>query len=347
MKEMILLNLSRFDGAAGASGGASAGAAEGTGNMGESAAAATQIEPGVKRGRRVAALDVERLRNPQPQSAEQNASQGATVPDGNAQNDVQNPPAEDKAKRWQGLINGEFAEEYRNSTSDIIRKRLAESDQRMTDMQTRLDSQSKTMNMLRTMLGVDEGADDDALYNTLANTTELWEEAAARNGMDTQDYMRMMQTEMAYRSEKARADALEEERTQREVNRQRQEQETRQFQDWMRQADNLKQTYPDFDLVNELKTNETFQRMLHVARLPVKDAYEFAHRGEIEQAKIDAVRQQMATNIANRNARPSENGTYQRSMSNSTVVKKNPRDMTKAERQALGKRAMLGEHVTF
>lgn len=80
---------------------------------------------------------------------------------------------------------------------------------------------------------------------------------------------------------------------------------------WLREGDELKQAFPQFDLRKELRESKLFSQML-LSGVPLKTAYETVHKDEIisnaMQFTADAVRKQVVSNIEAKGRRPVENG---------------------------------------
>ncbi len=85
---------------------------------------------------------------------------------------------------------------------------------------------------------------------------------------------------------------------------------------WVGQGEALKQTYPDFDLRNELKANKLFSRLV-LNGVSVKDAYEASHKDEILSGAMaytaKRVREQVVSDIEAKGRRPLENGVSSQS----------------------------------
>lgn len=80
---------------------------------------------------------------------------------------------------------------------------------------------------------------------------------------------------------------------------------------WLKEADELKEAMPDFDLRNEIRGNKLFSQML-LSGVPVKTAYETVHREEILSGAMaytaGKVREQVVKGIQAKGMRPMENG---------------------------------------
>ena len=171
--------------------------------------------------------------------------------------------------------------------------------------------------------------DDDANY----------EQRAIEQGMSVENLRRMDQADRVIAQQKA------------------QEQQTLEQQKFREhihnldvQGEELKKTFPSFDLLAELK-NPAFSRLTSPSvGLSVEDAFYTVHRKEIEDAKAKLITEQTAKQMANsiRSGanRPAENGTAAASPSVSTF---NYRNASKEQREDLKRRirtaAVRGEKI--
>lgn len=80
---------------------------------------------------------------------------------------------------------------------------------------------------------------------------------------------------------------------------------------WLKESDEIKEVYPDFDLRNELRTSKLFSQLI-LAGAPLKASYEIVHKDEIISGAMaytaDRVREQVVKNIETKGRRPLENG---------------------------------------
>ena len=138
-----------------------------------------------------------------------------------------------------------------------------------------------------------------------------------------------------------------------EEDRQRQQKADETYNDWIRQASELVGTadapgeYPDFDLKREVAENPRFIAMLR-AGVPVKDAYEVSHLGDIQArnaAKAAAeMEKRVMDNVRAKGMRPNENGTTSQP---GVIVKNDPSKFTKADRAEIARRVRRGERIVF
>lgn len=80
---------------------------------------------------------------------------------------------------------------------------------------------------------------------------------------------------------------------------------------WIEQSKELKESFPDFDLRNELRENKLFSQLL-IGGAPLRAAYEIVHKDEILSGAMaytaDKVREQVVKGIEAKGRRPVENG---------------------------------------
>ena len=95
-----------------------------------------------------------------------------------------------------------------------------------------------------------------------------------------------------------------------------------QVNSWVKQGEELKNSFPDFDLRKELGENKIFGKLL-MGGVPVKTAYETIHKDEILSGAMaytaDKVREQVVKGIEAKGRRPVENGVSSESAIVSSV----------------------------
>ena len=96
---------------------------------------------------------------------------------------------------------------------------------------------------------------------------------------------------------------------------------------------------PDFDLETEMQ-NPEFAKYVLAMGLSIEDAFYLVHKDEIIQEEI----QTALNRLAARRERISENGAGKNSPA---VVKKNPKDMSDKEIDAIIERVRNGEKISF
>ena len=117
---------------------------------------------------------------------------------------------------------------------------------------------------------------------------------------------------------------------------------------WMQQAEDAKRFYPGFDLQAELNAEGTKDRFVALLRsgVDVRTAYEVIHKDELiggaMQYAARVTEQKTVENIRARGNRPRENGG---GTAPAVIVKKDPKQFTKKDREEISRRVMRGERI--
>ena len=265
-----------------------------------------------------------------------NAGSGPDAAKGNA--DAANIPAageeptstkvtsntlEDRRKAFDALINGEYKNEFAERTQQIINRRFRETKQ----METQLSDQAEVMQLLAGKYGVDS-KDIKGLLSAINQDDAFFEDEAAKAGLSVKQYKEMRRLQ-------ADNQALQ---------RQVQAQET--YAQWMREAEQVKQLYPEFDLRQELQ-NDQFGRLLRVG-ISVQNAYQAIHNDELMQrgmmAASNSAAAAAAKTIQAQRGRPAENGA---NAGGAVNFKPDVHKLTAKERRELAQRAMRGETISL
>lgn len=225
------------------------------------------------------------------------------------------------------LINGDYKADFDKRINGIIRSRVK-------DLNSTIKSQGDILNIVAAKYGMD-ASDLNALRDKVSNDDAYYEDRAMEEGLTVDQYKRIAQAE-----DKARAYEAQIQQQQRDQAAQQQ------IAAWQAEADQLKQVFPDFDLQAEI-SNPTFAKLLQNG-VEMRSAYVAAHDAEIMQGAMQytaaEVRKATANDIAARGTRPRENASSsQASASLHTDVSK----LTRADREALSRRAAAGEIVTL
>ncbi len=174
------------------------------------------------------------------------------------------------------LINGKFKEQFTRKTQAIIDKRFKET----KNLEAYKNNVSPVVSGLMEKYGLKEGEE-----------SRLFELMNSKN-------------------EKENTTPIEENKSS-AVNTL-----ARNVKNWVNQGEALKETYPEFDLRNELKANKLFSRLV-LNGVSVKDAYETSHKDEILSGAMaytaQRVREQVVSAIEAKGRRPLENGVSSQS----------------------------------
>ena len=334
------LDLRMFEGDGGA-----AAAATGDGqNAGGSAAGASSqttadqavqvLEDGTRMDPRLA----ERMEKQRKRHNRGNAGAAASAMTGGEQAPQQaqaEPQQNEKTpdEEFDELIHGKYAAQYQQRFQSAISDRF----KNQADLQGQLDGLKPMLDALAKQHGIEAG-DYQALSNVILDDDSLYEDEAEAAGMTVEAYK-------SYQRLKQHADEMDA--------REQQAQEELGIQNHLRklamQGEQLKQTFPDFDLRKELNNND-FRRLTSPAvGLSVEDAYFLLHRNElmpqVMAAGVKTAQQRIAQSLQANGARPME-GAMQ---GNSTAadVHISPKNMTREQRQALKDRARMGEKIVL
>ena len=172
--------------------------------------------------------------------------------------------------------------------------------------------------------------DYDALAQAVSNDNAYYEDKALEMGVDLATAKKLDQEERATaRQQRQEAQTLEQQKIQQHIQKLEQ------------QGQELKKTFPNFDLRTELQ-NPAFARMTAPnVGLSVEDAYYAVHRKEIQTAAMQVTAQKTAQKISNSiqagQRRPTENGTSGQAPSVTTF---DYRAASPEQRAALKKRIM-------
>ena len=240
---------------------------------------------------------------------------------------------EERAKAFEELIKGEYAEEFNQRTQSIVNKRFKET----KNLEAQMEKLKPVLNALSAKYGE---SDHDKLIAAVQADKSFYQDAADAEGMTVEQYQ-----ERETLREKARAyDQMLSERNRLETERQA-------YAQWDAQSKELKKTYPGFDFAAECRneaTGHTFIKLLGQG-VPVEMAYKAIHADELLsgaiQTAVNTTRQRTMETIRAQGMRPDENG-----VGGSVAVqtkKKDPANMTKAERDEYVRRAARGERITF
>lgn len=236
----------------------------------------------------------------------------------------------EKNAAFEQLIRGDYKEQFDSRVQGIIDRRFKETQQ----LKSQVEGMKPLLALLAQKYGVDS-ADAGALTKAVEEDQSLWEEAASEQGLTVTQYREMQRL----RQENAQ---LVQRAKEQEAQRQAQQQQAQ----WVRDAEALKQAFPDFDFQLELQ-NPQFTQLL-LKGVPLEHAYKLIHMDELMtgamQATANAVSAQVADNIRARALRPGENGVGSGS---GLVVKEDVSKLTAKDRRDIARRAARGEIIRF
>lgn len=197
------------------------------------------------------------------------------------------------------------------------------------------DSLSSVADIFYERYGVTKG-DVEGLAKAANDDLTNFEAEAARRGMDADTWR-------TFRDKELKLEAYETEK--KETERKKAEQE--QIDVWMKEAEALKEEYPDFDLEAELG-NEEFAALFGTGKVSMKKAYLTAHFDEMMSNAMAYSAKQgeaMAISRVKNSARPLESGVAGNSPSVSSKL--DAKTLTKEERQKIAQEVMEGKRYSF
>ncbi len=297
------LNLHLFDGGAAASGGEGGTGTEGANGTGENTAVIY---------------------------GKQNAESGKGLPAAGEEGKKAEESREEKKKRYEELINGEFKEFDTERTQNIINRRFKE----MKSLEEANNKMSGVLSPLFEKYAVESG-NLDALTEAIDRDSAFWEEGAQEAGMSVEAYKehKKLMAENKQMKAKEAADKRNKEMQER-------------LRMWDEQAHECKGLYPDFDMDAECK-NPQFIGLLKRG-VPVTHAYRVLHFDDItsnERAAAASEREkQVVDNIKAKGQRPPENGLTSQT---GAIVKSDVHSLSKKDRAEIAKRVSRGEKIAF
>ena len=236
----------------------------------------------------------------------------------------------DRNAEFEKLIKGEYKDLFDAKMQDTIRKRLKSNEETVN----KYNSLTPTLERLAKKYGTDP-SDIEAINKAIDDDSSLWEEEALEHGMTVNQYKE-------FRQMKRENDTLKAAVAQRE----KQEQASAQYGEWMKQAETTKGVYSQFDMNTELK-NPKFVELLN-SNVDVKTAYEVIHMHEIipsaMQFAAQTTKQQVVNSVVSGSKRPSEGGMKSNS---AAVVKSDVSQLSRADREEIIRRVQRGEKISF
>lgn len=235
------------------------------------------------------------------------------------------------------LISGKYKKDFDNRVQGIIKKRFKDNKQ--------LEARAKEMDPVIELFGRKYGINTDnmtdeqrkQIIGKIMEDDSFYEDEAIRRGMDVDTLKTLQKTERENVE-------LRRFRDNTVANMENQ----RKFEQLHREAEELAEIYPGFDLDAEME-NPEFERLTWRAGVPLRTAYEVIHHNEILPAAMQYTAQRTAEQISNSiqsgASRPQEGGMSEQSASLSNG--KSPKDWTKEEREAIKNRVRSGERVVL
>lgn len=262
-------------------------------------------------------------------SGTEGVSADPTATQGVAQNAEQTDPTvkEDRASQY-AKFKADFKAEYDAEVQGLMKDRLKKSSKENAELNNKLKASSPIIEAMAKKYGVDAN-DYNAILDAFESDDSNLEEEAYKRDMSVEQLRQFKQIER----ENQKLREADEERRKQAI-----------FAQWDREAEELKGIYPSFDVATE-QENEQFMKLLG-AGVPMRTAYEVAHKDEIIRSAMSFTAEKTAEKVANsvraNASRPSENGLSSNSASvNMIDVSK----LTREQMEAYKQRALNGERI--
>ena len=234
----------------------------------------------------------------------------------------------DRKAEFESLIKGDFKDEFDKRVQKIVKSRFKET----RGLQEQLDKAQPVLNMLLSKYGA---KDLDGLTKAIEEDNSFYEDEAFKRGMTVAQLKEVKRIEQENQRIKAELSQRAEE-----------EQKQQKIAEWVKQGDELKALYPNFDLNAEFE-NKDFADLL-LKGIDVKTAYQVMHQDEImsgiAQNAVKEAQKATVESIKANTARPVENAAGHAS---SVVTKPDVHSLTKADRNEILRRGARGENISF
>ena len=234
-------------------------------------------------------------------------------------------------------LKDEFPDEHGKYMQSQFGRRMKSAQDEAKSLQQRLDAINPMLSTLSMRYGVD-AADPAALAAAVEADASFLEDVAAQHGMSVDEY----KADLAQKRELSELRAFKQQaEDQRDFDRK--------MATWMDQSKHTAELFPGFDLQAELQgeKGEDMFRLMN-AGWDVTQAYKMVHVDDIVSGAMaktaQVVQTQTVNNIRAHGTRPQENGAGSSATAREVL---DPAKMTRKQRDALERRAMRGERITF
>lgn len=240
---------------------------------------------------------------------------------------------QDTEPTFDDLIKGKYKADYDARIQATIKDRFKQN----AEDRAKLESMQPMLDALGKKYGLDP-SDLEGLTKVITDDDALYEEEAIERGMSIDSLKAIKRMERENEQLRARQEQTEQERQMRIH-----------FDGLARQADALKQIYPGFDLMQEMQNPEFARLTAPGVNVNLRTVYEVIHHGEMQGAEMAFAAQKSAERLSNAvrsgSKRPAENAM--KGQQGGNVVKRDPANLTKADRAEIRRRVARGEKIVF
>lgn len=341
MNKLLKLDLQLFaDGES--AGGAAAGSspAEAGGASAEAQSAGNEAQMGVnaqpqREGRRQNIFPRVQKVDVQPVAPRQeNVRQFPTAQQAQQQPQAQAQPEKRPWDEVKKLYKDEYHADFQAALKDRFKNQ--------EDQSNKLNSAMQTLAAIAPFYGIDaadpSAIDLEKLGNAIQNDRRWYEQSALEKGIPVETEMHIRQLEQQQKRQEA------------ENRRSLEQEQLRQHLEGLRQQEaQLKQEFPNFNLMEEIQSNPAFARMTAPnGGFTLKQAYYALHGDELMQrqsmATEERTKQNMSRAIQAGSVRPAENGT---NATGGGVPQRDFSRMSREEWAELRARARRGEKIAI
>lgn len=248
-----------------------------------------------------------------------------------------NDVAIDKSVAFNELVNGEYKSEANQWFKERFGKRIKAKDAKIQEYDEYRGKISPVFEKLAVKYGLNDASDIDAIMQAVEQDNSYYEDYAISKGVTLEQAKTLINAEKITKAQELRE---QQEIQQREFNQK--------YEQWLTQAEALKQKYPGFDFDYESTvsdTAESFRRLLN-SGVDVESAYTVIHRDEIMGGAMNyayqTAQQELADKRTSRASRPNENGV---SAQQASTVTDDWSKLTKQEKDKIRAAVSRGEKV--
>ena len=238
-----------------------------------------------------------------------------------------NAQTPDLSAEFDEMVKGKYKGEYDSRVQKAVNSRV----RNLKAVEGKLNAVTPIMEMLGSKYGVDAN-DIEALNKAIMDDNSYFEQEAIEKGISVEQLKEFKRIER----ENAGFRRAQEEARQREG-----------YERLMRDAEELRQIYPSFDLDTEFN-NPQFGQILQVPGISLRTAYEIVHKDEIipEAMRFAAqkAQQNAINNIIAGGSRPVENGVSSQS---AAAAKTDPSTFTSQDLKTIRERVQRGEKIVL
>lgn len=310
-----------------------AGEGAGDGAAGDGAGAATGVEASDPGKQRLMELGVPESKIRKNRSYRAPAVPAAAEPEKAQEPEVQ----DDAAKPTEGNHRMSWEEitkdpEYQKELQNTIRARLKNS----KAAEEKLAKLSPSLEILAKRYGQNpDSIDYDALGKAIGDDASMYETEALEMGVSVEKAKQILMQERENKRLKAQMEQ-----------RHQEDSVMQHFQGLRQQAEELKKTFPSFDLQKELQNEQFFKWTSPEVGMRVEDAYYALHRNEIQaaamQVAVEKSKQKFSNAVQSGTRRPVEAGISGQAPSVSSF---NMKSATRQQREELRRRIRAGEKI--